>query len=619
MPNECNRSGLHRCYGLSDPKGWCQLCFGQPPPPPPPILQAGPNEPTTVAGLKSILKELGEKSGGLKHELQHRLRARLLQEERGIDRNAVIENQIVHCFPKRVCFLLSAKEIEAVCMFFSSAKDPFANVGDQAALIVTCASTWRADTTVTYSAWEDKDGVSTNILSDYTISVKEFAEKFVDSLPYMASHKATLMQQRLALLSKEQGMLPHQMQLILDFIENMKVSVTRDEIQSAHWATEAVSIFAAVVRVVDVDIWNDIDGDLCEFDEVLCRCDDGSFEAGRVVEAYIESFDHTTDNTVLVRFMRQIAANPGEHGDLFNQRDWLMPHIVAVKRNLVHKHKLITLPIVTMSDDKNHDTAFVQQWLDDFFQPGGWLDTQDEILDLKLRLLEVLIDSDGAASHFKSRFTLHYLLHLRSTYGFRFSWMVGCPGHGKGEHDGIGGITKRKAERSILDNNLHLRSAYAVYELVFGLFASPEKVEQMKFEYLNARRAYRRWFVLFLPEQKTQLRRRKDDEKDTVTHICAFKQYLKQGIGTRGIFLFEPSLPSSLTYRMKGCFCRYCLSSHCPDITYDPRQACISAASNPWDTQLILSAREKIENTENVTTAMEDNQVDDALVAAGKK
>ena len=47
MPNECNRSGLHRCYGLSDTKSWCQSCFGQPPPPPPPILQAGPNEPTT--------------------------------------------------------------------------------------------------------------------------------------------------------------------------------------------------------------------------------------------------------------------------------------------------------------------------------------------------------------------------------------------------------------------------------------------------------------------------------------------------------------------------------------------------------------------------------------------
>jgi len=68
--------------------------------------------------------------------------------------------------------------------------------------------------------------------------------------------------------------------------------------------------------------------------------------------------------------------------------------------------------------------------------------------------------------------------------------MVGCPGHGKGgEHDGIGGTTKRKAERRIFDENLHLRDAFSVYELVFDLFASPEKVNKMKIEYSKSRRA----------------------------------------------------------------------------------------------------------------------------------
>ena len=603
MPTECNRSGQHRCYGLSDSKSWCQLCFGQAPPPPPPLLRANQDDPITllnVRELKAQLKELGETQNGLKAELQHRLRNRLLLDKQGVANNDVPANLPAHSFPVRVCVLLSAQEIAAVHNLFSL---QFENVGNQAALLATCASTWKADTTVAYSAWEDIEGVSTNILSDFSLSVKDFVEKFVGSLPYMASHKATLMQQRFALLSKEQGLLPHQIQLILDFIENMKVSVTRDEIQSAHWATQAVSIFAAVVQVVDVDIWNDIDGNLSKFDEVLCKCSDGSFEAGMVVEAYIESFDHTTTNFVNVRFMRKIASNPLEHGDLFNQRDWLTPHTVAIERKFIHKHKLITLPIVTISDDKNHDTAFVQQWLDDFFKPGGWLDAQDEIPDLRSRLSEVLIDSDGAASHFKSRFTLYFLLHLKRTYGFHFSWMVGCPGHGKGEHDGIGGTTKRKAERKILDDNLHLRDAFEVYKLVFGLFASPEKVLKMKNEYLKSRRVYRRWFVLYLPEEITKLRRRKDDEKDTVTQISAFKQYLKQGIGTRGIFWFEPSLPSSLTYRMKGCCCQFCLSSCDPNIAYEPRQACISVADNPWETQPVFSVRQRIDIFEGANVA----------------
>jgi len=172
--------------------------------------------------------------------------------------------------------------------------------------------------------------------------------------------------------------------------------------------------------------------------------------------------------------------------------------------------------------------------------------------------------------------------------------MVGCPGHGKGEHDGIGGTTKRKAERKILDDKLHLRDAFAVYELVFNLFASPDKVLEMKNEYLKSKRVYRRWFVLYVSEETTKLRRRKDDEKDIVTQISAFKQYLKQGIGTRGIFWFEPALQSSLTYRMKGCCCQKCQSSCDPNISYDPRQACISATDNPWETQEIISVRQKI-------------------------
>jgi hypothetical protein len=161
-----------------------------------------------------------------------------------------------------------------------------------------------------------------------------------------------------------------------------------------------------------------------------------------------------------------------------------------------------------------------------------------------------------------------------------------------------------------------------VFKLVFALFAAPDKVLEMKNEYLNKKRAYRRWFVIYLSEDKTKLRRRKDDEKDTVTHICAFKQYLKQGIGTRGIFLFEPSPPSSLTYRMKGCFCRFCLSSNSLNlITFEPRQACISAENNPWESQEIVAVREKTDNA--VAAAMERNQIDNnnALVvaAAGNK
>jgi hypothetical protein len=235
----------------------------------------------------------------------------------------------------------------------------------------------------------------------------------------------------------------------------------------------------------------------------------------------------------------------------------------------VHKHVLITLPIVTISDDKNHDTAFVQKWLDNFFKKDGWLDTQDEIPNLKGRVSEILINSDGAASHFKSKFTLSYLLYLQKTYRLKFSWMVGGPGHGKGEHDGIGGITKRRAERLILDRNLHLENAFELFQVVYDEFAAEAAVTKMR---LEKSRRYRRWYVLYLSEDNTKLSRRSEDEIDIVTPIIAFKQIMSQGIGTRGIFWFETTgheAPDSLTYRLRGCCCTYCQSACRPGIGYD--------------------------------------------------
>ncbi len=145
------------------------------------------------------------------------------------------------------------------------------------------------------------------------------------SFKIVALHKATLNQQRLAMACQEQGLLPHQVQLILDFIENMKISVTRDEIQSAHWATEAASIFAAVVRVVDIDIWNDVDGCLKSKDEVLCRQETGNYEAGIVSETYEPT---SLSKLVKVTFMRK------SRGHLYDQRDCLVPETSDVPRGI---------------------------------------------------------------------------------------------------------------------------------------------------------------------------------------------------------------------------------------------------------------------------------------------
>ena len=89
-----------------------------------------------------------------------------------------------------------------------------------------------------------------------------------------------------------------------------------------------------------------------------------------------------------------------------------------------------------------------------------------KFIDLKLEWLKVIaIDAgvedlswfavhfDNAASHFKNPKTLHYLTKVpeQHTWIKKCSWNFGCPGHGKGVWDGIGGAIKRGIRRDVLD------------------------------------------------------------------------------------------------------------------------------------------------------------------------
>ena len=138
-----------------------------------------------------------------------------------------------------------------------------------------------------------------------------------------------------------------------------------------------------------------------------------------------------------------VAAFDGEMGTGFVQiqkhgheaTEW-------VARHLVHPRRLISTAFVFVSDDKKHDTWAVQKFIpriDKYY---------DQHVPQKID--QVHIRSDGASSHFKSRFTLHWLTehfgkHKRQTREAsageweetgggmftRMTWDVGCPGHGK--------------------------------------------------------------------------------------------------------------------------------------------------------------------------------------------
>ena len=123
---------------------------------------------------------------------------------------------------------------------------------------------------------------------------------------------------------------------------------------------------------------------------------------------------------------------------------------------------------IAASNDKDHDTWFVQHamkrqatWLKNKGKElfPGLADTEGNVI-----LTEHLVRSDGAGSHFKNKFTFHFLGDYRESEELdAVAWDIGCPGHGKGPWDGIAGFIKRTLRARIIDGQLVLEDEHAVY------------------------------------------------------------------------------------------------------------------------------------------------------------
>ena len=68
-----------------------------------------------------------------------------------------------------------------------------------------------------------------------------------------------------------------------------------------------------------------------------------------------------------------------------------------------------------------------------------------KILEHQPTLKTLVIYSDGAASHLKSKYTLSHTMSLQEFFGINIHWCFFASYHGKGVVDGIGGTAKRVA------------------------------------------------------------------------------------------------------------------------------------------------------------------------------
>ena len=97
-----------------------------------------------------------------------------------------------------------------------------------------------------------------------------------------------------------------------------------------------------------------------------------------------------------------------------------------------------------ISDDKSHDTLFVQHC---FMLHYQWLK------ELGVAFKQHWVWSDGAVSQFKARRPFYFVARYGTLTGIRMMHHFSSSGHGKGEHDGAGAVIKRHLTHEQLKPN----------------------------------------------------------------------------------------------------------------------------------------------------------------------
>ena len=293
-----------------------------------------------------------------------------------------------------------------------------------------------------YRTEADEDGnfKSDNDLHLHKVHPSVFLDELWTAIDSYKKHYHTLCRQKQAHLDQERNFTPNQLLLDQDFAENFTI-ILNIEIQSAHWISKQVTIFITISQHLDQGKWDSPDSALSANDEV------------------------TTEHG----WARVTAAFPGGSGGV--PVAFANGQQATIPRAKLHHRVVKSVAHLTVSNDKDHDTWMVQHAM---ARQAAWLKTAGaEIFpDLKdgdgrMRLTEHLVRSDGAGSHFKNKFTFHFLGSYREDEGLAaVVWDVGCPGHGKGPWDGIAGFIKRTLRARIIDGGLVLEDEHAVYEEV---------------------------------------------------------------------------------------------------------------------------------------------------------
>lgn len=397
-----------------------------------------------------------------------------------------------------------------------------------------------------------------SLLYQHTVHPSLFVDYFNRISVDYAKHLSKLIRQKHAQREQERNLMPHILIVDIDFSQNFIYTDRKSAIQSDHWTSTSVTIFVAVVRYLCSKTWSDPPIGLTKGTPVSIRekSDDGCGD----VYVYGEVNENQTSTSPSIKIKL-----PNSHA------------VVDIPCESIRVRNIISVPLIVVSDSKKHDTYFVRHFLlNILLGPTGWLNTQVREEGLSRRINRIDIDSDGAASHFKQRGSIHFITSLAVLYGLTITWTFGCAGHGKGTWDGLGGIVKNKTGHYIKAFDSFISNAHEVYTIIEYLFAGEEA--QARYDKM-ANLKIKAWRILWLSDddiyrplviKKVKGKKKKEvlegeqlgnvaniDETEDGEKINTLQAF--HGVGTRGLFYFYAEHRDGLGVRLSGCHCPYCM------------------------------------------------------------
>eukprot|EP00243_Klebsormidium_subtile_P009267 TRINITY_DN4598_c0_g1_i1.p1 TRINITY_DN4598_c0_g1~~TRINITY_DN4598_c0_g1_i1.p1 ORF type:complete len:433 (+),score=38.91 TRINITY_DN4598_c0_g1_i1:432-1730(+) len=188
-----------------------------------------------------------------------------------------------------------------------------------------------------------------------------------------------------------------------------------------------------------------------------------------------------------------------------------------------------------ISDDKSHDTRFVQHCFKLHFD---WMRGRGVTIERHANW------SDGCAAQFKSAHAWYFVARFHALCGARMAWDFFASGHGKREHDGMGALVKSFLRREqLLEDGPRLTNAHEVTTLCREKLgtAAPSTFASRRAARDGVQRKF--WEIT-------------EEELEGVVKKCC-----KTVDGTRKIHSIRGKAGSStiLFHRQLSCFCDACV------------------------------------------------------------